>query len=359
MLGAPEHACCACGGGIRATSPLTSPADQTEGKPLRQALFFATHVLDSVDSKLIRHLVHDLQPRPEARLFVLHFREQSNMSITELAALRTQATASDADVWLWNEDGLRHAFPRVASALANGTARGSFRGSSTRRQRTPRAFVRYHFFHASLSLWNLTFGHRWPSIEYFWRIEPDALFAGSLTDLLRLTSSVQKDVLLPSIVPKGPSNMAWPHWQRNADEFPDQPGALLHSSLVSFGRYSNRFLRDVMEVRWADGRLGYEEISLPTACARAAENKCSMDSFWRYKIHSAKRCLYRPIWNCSDFLQAREAETHELWHPVKDRRCVVEWLDRRAKGHNELLHVERLSSWAAEIRKAVQDEAST
>ena len=170
MLGAPEHACCACGGGIR--SPLATP---TESKALSQALFFATHELDHVDSRLIRHFVRDLEPHPESRLFVLHFREQRNMNNTEFATLRTHANTSGADTWLWNEDGLRHAFPRIASALANGTARGSFRGSATRRHRTPRAFVRYYFFHASLTLWNLTFGHRWPSIKYFWRIEPDAL----------------------------------------------------------------------------------------------------------------------------------------------------------------------------------------
>jgi len=38
---------------------------------------------------------------------------------------------------------------------------------------------------------------------------------------------------------------------------------------VSAGRYSRRFIRLLYTHYWRRGRAGYEEILLPTACARA------------------------------------------------------------------------------------------
>ena len=79
------------------------------------------------------------------------------------------------------------------------------------------------------------------------------------------------------------------------------------------------------------GRVGYEEITLPTTCAVAGTSACTMESFSaRAKIRSAKRCVFRPVWPCTSFLRARGEQTHELWHPVKNRSCVVDWLDARA-----------------------------
>ena len=331
LLGSPEKACCECG---------AQKQRLFSGPSVRQVIFFATHTLhDDLDRRLINHYVEDLSKYPSARMFVPLFRESATslhrvqdisrvgMESDELAQLRSQASATGAEVWLWGQSSLSYCYPRLAAALANATAKGSAM------RRTPRTVSKYFFFHASLALWMHTFGHSFPAIDFFWRMEPDSLFAGSLPLMLELSSAVKADLLLPNIASKA-ANEGWPHWKRNRDEFESVPVSQLHQSLVSFGRYSRRFLRMVMGQKWAAGHLAYEEIALPTACAIAAaadDNSCTMESFWRSsKIRSAKKCVYRPVWNCSDFLQARRQETRELWHPVKDRRCLVEWLDRAA-----------------------------
>ena len=307
LLGSPEHACCACGG----PKPTT---------PLRQAIFFATHTLDDVDERLLRHYSRELAAVPTVGLFTLLFRSEAAAPLAagELATWDARSKRSGVDLWLWDEPGLRQLFPNLELALHRSAAHKS----------TPKAVANYFFFHCSLLLWNATFGHLHPSIEYYWRMEPDALFAGSLSRMVELAAPVRVDVLLPHIEPQ--SNWAaWPHWSRNSELIANTPADKRFMSLVSFGRYSAHFLRSIMAREWTAGKVGYEEITLPTTCATSS-SPCSMESFWRHcKIKSAKRCVFRPVWNCSSFLKARQQETAELWHPVKDRRCVVEWLDGR------------------------------
>mmetsp|Transcript_45153 Transcript_45153/g.118482 ORF Transcript_45153/g.118482 Transcript_45153/m.118482 type:complete len:316 (-) Transcript_45153:424-1371(-) len=123
----------------------------------------------------------------------------------------------------------------------------------------------------------------------------------------------------------------WPHWERNRDTMAGIPMEKRFMSLVSLGRYSNTFLQRTMGTRWTDGQLGYEEISLPTSCAMDVKARCTMESLWkRSKVKTAKRCIYRPVWECASFLAARKAHNQELWHPVKDRTCLVAWLNSQS-----------------------------
>ena len=217
LLGSPEKACCECG---------AYKQRQSSGQAVRQAILFATHTLnDDFDRRLINHYVEDLSKHPSARMFVPYFRDSATpshhrnqdisrggMDSEELDALRLQAEKIGADVWLWGQSSLSYCYPRLAAALTNATTKGSAM------RKTPRAVSKYFFFHASLPLWIQTFGDSFPKVEFFWRMEPDSLFAGTLPLMLELSSAVKADLLLPNIASKA-ANEGWPHWKRNRDEF--------------------------------------------------------------------------------------------------------------------------------------------
>ena len=118
---------------------------------MRQAVFFATHELDDTDVRLVRHYVADLASRHLARLFILVFRKESSqpLTATELEAWRAREAASGAEIFLWNEGGLRRLFPHLGSALA----------SSKTLAHTPRAFNKYFYKTFSSTTYNSTFYH--------------------------------------------------------------------------------------------------------------------------------------------------------------------------------------------------------
>ena len=242
------------------------------------------------------------------------------MRAAELVSWRDKELATGAELFLWNEGGLRRLFPLLSTTLA----------SSSGLAATPRKVSKYFFFHASLLLWQATFGHAYPRLEYYWRMEPDVAFAGPLATMLELARPVRADVLLPHIESER-QNPTWPHWKRNAPLLVGVPAEKRLMSLVPVGRYSWRFLNGTMAARWSEGYFGYEEITLPTACATSHATPCALESLHaNAKIRSAKRVVFRPVWDCSDFLAARQRQTYELWHPVKNRSCFVAWLDGQA-----------------------------
>lgn len=333
-LGAPEHACCACGG----RSGSSGPGGDVEGdSKVRQAVFFATHEFDDTDVRLVRHYVAELTATKgsHARLFVLLFRTEAAppLSASELASWRERGTRCGADVFLWSEAGLRRLFPKLSNAL----------NTSHRPMRTPRKVSKYLFFHASLLLWHATFGARYPRVEHYWRIEPDVLFAGPLSQLLELAAGSRADVLVPHVETQL-QTPTWPHWWRNEAVLRGVPSSQRLMSLVPIGRYSRRFLHGPMARRWESGQVGYEEITLPTTCAMANGSmvdgvigsyapdgaaSCTVESMHvNAKIHSAKRVVYRPVWECAPLVAARVQRTRELWHPIKNRTCLVAWLDQ-------------------------------
>ena len=201
----------------------------------------------------------------------------------------------------------------------------------------------YWYFHASLGLWNATYGHAYPNARYFWRLEPDVLYAGrdplpSLVQRAAMTK-VAWDVLSPFVQPRNNTEL-FPetyvsrapykhHWDKNAELLEGVPPAKQVHVLVCANRYSASFLRDTMGTRWNHGVVGYEEILLPVACL--TDRRCSLAPFSMAKI-PVKHLKYRisrnqEYWNCTQFLDALKSDSRDLWHPVKDRRCYADYVD--------------------------------
>ena len=78
--------------------------------------------------------------------------------------------------------------------------------------------------------------------------------------------------------------------------------------------------------------IGYEEITLPTMCTHWGETQssCTLGTFDAKTSVSAREVKFRPDYPCSRYLRARRDQTEELWHPVKARACLGEWLSSHA-----------------------------
>mgnify|MGYP004223670227 CR=1 FL=1 len=89
---------------------------------------------------------------------------------------------------------------------------------------------RYFWFHCSLRLWQLSFGHAAPRPRFWWRVELDVLFAGLWPWLLERATSSSADLLLPKLVRYDtPTGRIYPHWEHN--------GAVLRASPRKDWRY--------------------------------------------------------------------------------------------------------------------------
>lgn len=87
--------------------------------------------------------------------------------------------------------------------------------------------------------------------------------------------------------------------------------------LVSVGRYSQRFVEALSE-RWAQGRIGYEEVALPMACVQARLMSCP---------HLARSAPQRRTAACAQLGRARcEAGVFRRIRAGKDawRRTMVD-----------------------------------
>ena len=79
---------------------------------------------------------------------------------------------------------------------------------------------------------------------------------------------------------------------------------------------------------WVAGRVGYEELLLPVACLRSSGFRCKLGAFAAgsgvpsLQLGSA-HLRNRPEHECADFASALARTTNELWHPVKDRSCLL------------------------------------
>lgn len=139
---------------------------------VQHLLFFATHEMPDRDIRYYRHVSRQLklQPAASARMWVLVYSSE----LDHVRASVPHSEQIDAGVAYWGDGALRRALPKLARAV-NGPPATSERNPNHRR---------YYWFHSSLLLWNLTFGHAYPSLSYWWRIEPDVLFSGSWADLV-------------------------------------------------------------------------------------------------------------------------------------------------------------------------------
>ena len=122
-------------------------------------------------------------------------------------------------------------------------------------------------------------------------------------------------------------NKRYSHWAWNAHLLRGAPVEQHVYSLVPVGRFSTAFLRIMARDLWEPGAVGYEEISMPLACARAAG--CTFAAMGGALAGNVR---YKPSWNCSQFLAARRravaaSRRPQLFHPVKQRGCFADALE--------------------------------
>lgn len=342
LFGSPELACCGCrsNGPRRASQALELP--ETNGVVPRQRLFFATHAVDATDARLLRHYQRDLSRLPHTQLWLLHYvegagsRDDDDPSVPPSRATVGALRRLGLRTCLWRQRDLFRVFPRMEAALR----------SSAGYARTSVMVRRYYFFTASLLVWNATFGHALPT-DLWWRIEPDVLYSGRLSALVvRSLQAFPRDVdlLLPNIRPANRNNPSrtWQlsssdsQWHANRELLAGVDERHWLHSLVAIGRYSSRFLR-AMAARWGAGVVGYEEILLPLTCSTLGEPHCRMASWqegdwrtWREGGGERPHLHHANASGCAEFLEARVRASNALWHPVKNRSCLVSWLDANA-----------------------------
>ena len=139
----------------------------------------------------------------------------------------------------------------------------------------------HFFFHASLAVWFAAHGHAFPAVSHVWRFEPDALFAGGLDALMAWSRAHSADVVLPRIKTQA-ETPKYPPFTRDPQLLAHVPASQRVWSYFVVGRYSRRFL-GLMERKWADGQIGFEEVFLPTSCANhsSAEWPCVLHGLGR------------------------------------------------------------------------------
>ena len=208
------------------------------------------------------------KPDPCApRVVLLH---HEAMAWTTCALERGAAVGGG--VCRWSFGTLRRALPALASRTHNASAAYATRFSSSQGEN----YRRYFYFHASLLLWNMTFGHAYPRVKYYWRVEPDVLFNSKLNRLVELAAADDADLLLGNKYNSHLDRPDWPHFALNRHVLGDLPEKEWVFSLVSLSRLSRRFLH-TMARRWTAGESAYEEVFLPMSCL--PQDGCRRSSF--------------------------------------------------------------------------------
>lgn len=296
---------------------------------VEQIVFFATHELDSTDTRLFRRYSHQLRAALPASLWVaLYQSDREHMEIDPVAS-----AAVEGGVWAWGDASLRRSMPNLAAAIDRHAGLAAERDVYLQR---------YYWFTASLALWNESVGAHFPRMRYWWRVEPDVAFSGSWGSLLLRLAQPQgdeADVLLPRVISYH-TDPGFPHYYKNLDVLKDLPRSAWCKSLVAIARYSMRFMAH-MTTLWLRGTLGYEEVFLPTQCVLLGNDACHLKSLHNVTRRSALRAFpasdqdappigrpevfrYRPEVACDDVARATARNTRELWHPLKRRECLLD-----------------------------------
>lgn len=275
--------------------------------------------VDHLDVQLLDHYARQLgRWQPASRMWMLLLVPE--LQRTRRVSLPGTAPGglSHADgVLAWGERALWRRFPKMASHIE--THPGL-------KNQTIAYLKLYYFFHASLVLWLDSLADAYPNVQHFWRMEPDVAFAGRFDLLLTLAAHETADVLLPTVAYRQSMLWEYNHWEHNREWLSTVPLSKHAYALVCIGRYSRRFLRELLLPRWESGLLGYEEIVMPTLCLNTS-SVCSFARMSTWHSVSARHVHFKPKWRCSDFLAAMENGTLSLWHPLKDRDCLLDWLD--------------------------------
>ena len=213
-------------------------------------------------------------------------------------------------------------FPRLPAAIAS---------NAGIREEQP-YLRRLYWSLSALYLWLSFFGGEYPNLRSLWRTELDVVYLGpgGIGGMVERASSIQADVLLPRLTTRAAAEThRYAHFRRNERYLLRHPPWSHLWSLVSIGRYSVHFLRDLMLPQWQQGQICYEEVSLPTTC-RASPN-CTLKTL--DEAFDVRHLQYRAPhaegrwWSCRHFTsigtQRSRCGRPELWHPMKDRRCLV------------------------------------
>ena len=281
---------------------------------VEQLVFFASSVaLHRTDATLLKHYARQLQSQSQLWLLLLTTDEAppqfDSMDRPLVPSMRQHPT------FLWTERALQVNFAPLASAERN---------SLQAMAREPVSnHARYYYYHSSLLLWFRHCGDKYPNVRFFWRLEPDAVYMGNLQTLLNISAAITADVLLPEYM-RQISSPSYPHWANNLEYLSRVPKAKWAWSLVSIGRYSRRYITDIMPRSWTSMGVAYEEISIPVSCLM--ETGCTLASFRKGSPLGA-HIRFQPRYRCQEALRARMRCKNEIWHPVKDRECLVEFLD--------------------------------
>ena len=292
---------------LRPVKSRAQPAQVT------QILFFASHEIDQADSRILDHYRVQLARALQAELWLILLADADGRlpTTTEMFVPRTLPR------FVWTERALHEAFPALATAVRNSLAVLASEPIANH--------ARYYFYHSSLLLWHRHCGAEYPSVKFLWRIEPDVVFLGRMSALLEFSGGIDADLLVPELHTYQSTARQYDHWELNnaslaALQVPRQKWTW---SLVSISRTTPRFLTEVMPRAWESGRVMYEEIGLPVTCSIV--EGCTLAQF--AKSPYGRNIRWQPAFTCSQALRSRTRCRDEVWHPVKDRSCLAEFLD--------------------------------
>ena len=304
VLGSPECACCACGRCARRSSSATD------------LLLFATNTLTSADERLLELYKSSAHAERREPFWVLmHRNGRPRLLPSELQRWRSLK----AQVWLWSDAMVFDLFPRLPAAIATNPG-----------LRVEQHYVgRYYWSLASLYVWLRTFGRTYPNLRHLWRTELDVVYLGpfGFGGMVERASAIAADVLLPPPMPRHivEAQYSYVHFRRNRQWLERFPARAHAFALVSIGRYSLAFLRDLMAPQWRQGAICYEEVSLATTCKGSPG--CTLKSL--DEAFEVRPLQYRPMKSCDQLCSRVAHELRhwcgrpELWHPVKERECLL------------------------------------
>ena len=229
----------------RCAAAADSPASVTD------LVFYATHELaaDGVDARLFKHYSAMLRrPKTPSSPGCGCCCITSAMAWTTCASstARARRWAAACAAGASGRCGAR--WPRWRAGRTASAAYATILGSQGENYR------RYFYFHASLLLWNMTFGYAYPRVKYYWRVEPDVLFNSRLNRLVELAAADDADLLLGNKYNSHLDRPDWPHFALNRHvlgTLPEKGG----SSRSSRSRAS----RAASSTRWPavdGGRIG-------------------------------------------------------------------------------------------------------
>ena len=210
------------------------------------------------DARIWQHYSGELQQEahPKAQLWLLLFRGAAMRQTPSKHALARWRSLG-IPVCAWTERDVFTAFPRLPAAIQASKAL-----NRTRRAHEAPYIAQYFWFHTSLGVWLRWHGEAHARARFFWRLEPDVLFAGSLGTLARWSEVTRTDVLLPNLVRTKVESFV--HFTRDWERFSGIPPSRRAWSLVCVGRYSAAFLQ-LLERLWSHGCA--ERCRLRTLCS--------------------------------------------------------------------------------------------